>query len=77
MTLTLPSPLQPQPEPRWQSVSVGPFNLPGIKINPELWLNEDLETMLAWSREQGALINGDLIAWKKVKLRDWWILKWS
>jgi hypothetical protein len=77
MTPPLPSPPQLQQEPRWQSVSVGPFNLPGIKINPDLWLREDLDNMLAWSREQGALINDDLIAWKKVKHRDWWILKWS
>lgn len=64
-------------EPRWQSVEVGPFRLPGIAINPELWSEEELEEMLAWSRDEGALVTDNLLAWRRAKLRDWWILRWS
>jgi hypothetical protein len=74
------SPIQPpmtQQQPRWQTVEVGPFRLPGVAINRELWREEELAAMLAWSKSEGALITGDLLAWRRQKHRDWWILRWS
>lgn len=64
--------------PRFEACEVGPFRLPGIKVNTEVVTPEDLAEMRAWAEENGAYVNGEsLFSWKKEQKRDWFTLRWS
>jgi hypothetical protein len=60
------------------SCDVGPFRLPGVSIDTMQFTEEEVDLMLAWAKENHAYVTGrDLISWRSIKHRDWFILKWT
>jgi len=77
MTPMIPG--DPSKTPKLETVTVGPFNLPGIKVDLNQYTPKQVEEMIAWARENRAYIVEEqgLFSWRTAKLRDWFILKWG
>lgn len=71
-------PPSPVKEPKLKTVEVGPFRLPGVKVDLDQYSPEQAEELAAFARESGAYIREDgLYSWKSLAKRDWFILKYS
>lgn len=66
------------PPPKIEICEVGPFRLPGVKVDTGQFSEEDFKEMSAWAQEQGGYISeSGLFSWKKAKFRDWFLLRWG
>ena len=78
--ITLPQPGgEEKLGPKLTTVEVGPFRLPGVQVDFNQFTPEQVQEMLEWARENGAYVAEDrgMFSWKKAKLRDWFILRWT
>lgn len=76
--ITLPQPGTVSKEPKLKTVEVGPFRLPGVKVDLNQFSKEQADKLVEFARETGAYIRDDgLLSWKSASKRDWFILRWS
>jgi hypothetical protein len=73
------TPGDPSKVPKLETVAVGMFRLPGVKVDLNQYNPEEVEEMMVWARENHAYIVEEkgLFSWKKESLRDWFILRWT
>jgi hypothetical protein len=78
-SVPLPSgPPSLQKEPKIKTVEVGPFRLPGVKVDLEQFTETQARELAEFARESGAYVREDgLYSWKSAAKRDWFILKYS
>jgi hypothetical protein len=77
--ITIPQPSGERKAPKLSTIEVGPFRLPGVEVDLNQYSAEQAAEMIAWARENGAYVIEDkgLFSWKKTKMRDWFILRWT
>ncbi len=76
--ITLPQPSSENKEPKIKTVDVGPFRLPGVKVDLNQFDQDQAQELMDFARETGAYIREDgLLSWKSASRRDWFILRWS
>lgn len=64
--------------PSMTNCEVGPFRLPGVKLDPEQFTEAQIAEMTAWVRENhGYATEGGLFSWRTDKHRSWFWLKWA
>ena len=58
---------------------VGPFRLPGVRIDLNQFTTEQVADMRVWAEENGAYGDADtgIFSWRDKGKRDWFILRWS
>jgi hypothetical protein len=76
--MPLPGPPTLVKEPKLKTVEVGPFRLPGVKLDLEQYTEDQARELSEFARESGAYVRDDgLFSWKSAAKRDWFILKYS
>lgn len=74
--INLPTP-ENKKGPKLESCEIGPFRLPGIKVDAEQFTEEQLKEMEDFAKESGAFVGNGHFSWKNAGKRDWFILKYS
>lgn len=77
ITLPVPGSQETKKEPKLQTCEVGPFRLPGVRLDLEQFTDQELAEMDTWAKENGAYLGHGLYSWKDAAKRDWFILRWS
>jgi hypothetical protein len=78
VNLPQPGTLNVQKEPKIKTVEVGPFRLPGVKVDLNQYSEQEAQALADFARESGAYLREDgLYSWKSAAKRDWFILKYS
>lgn len=78
--ITLPPPSgEDKKGPKIETVEVGMFRLPGVKLDLEQFTEEQITEIRQWAKDNGAYsdLNNGLFSWKDAAKRDWFLLKWS
>jgi hypothetical protein len=76
--INIPSPaVQKQTAPKIETCQVGPFRLPGVRVDVEQYTEQQLTEMTQWVRENGGYGDSGLYSWRDAAKRDWFILRWS
>jgi hypothetical protein len=76
--INIPPPaVQKQTAPKIETCQVGPFRLPGVRVDVEQYTEQQLTEMTQWVRENGGYGDSGLYSWRDAAKRDWFILRWS
>lgn len=64
--------------PAMENCEVGPFRLPGVKVDPNRFSEEQFLEIMIWVKENhGWATEQGLFSWRSDKHRSWFWLKWG